>query len=72
MIELVRPFHDFQWSEDAERQAFLENPGCIINRFSNQLVMDEIDIVIRGIKEICNRLNQSHTDSVEDHECSGG
>ena len=44
------PVHDYTEEQDAIRQQFLESLGLVVLRFSNQQVLEELDVVIERIE----------------------
>ena len=50
VIEVDGPIHQYTPEEDAIRQAFLENAGLQVLRFTNAQVEEDLDSVLRNIK----------------------
>jgi very-short-patch-repair endonuclease len=49
VIEVDGPIHQYQGEEDSIRQEYLERQGLKVLRFSNDLVLSNIDDVIKKI-----------------------
>lgn len=50
VVEVDGPVHDYTEEQDAIRQQFLESLGLVVLRFSNQQVLEELDVVIERIE----------------------
>ena len=51
IIEVDGPIHDYTPEEDAIRQEFLESLGYRVIRFTNDDVLHNLDVVLRGIAD---------------------
>jgi very-short-patch-repair endonuclease len=57
VVEVDGPVHDYTPDEDAVRQKYLESLGLRVLRFSNEQVSDEIEDVVKKIREAVRRSN---------------
>jgi adenine-specific DNA-methyltransferase len=54
VIEIDGSIHQYQQDEDAVRQAFIEQQGLRLMRFSNDDVINDLETVIEQISEALN------------------
>ncbi len=58
IIEIDGKIHDFQKEYDANRQYLLEKDGYIVLRFTNDEILNELDCVLKRIKEVIQQKSQ--------------
>jgi len=59
VIEVDGPIHNYTPQEDKIREEFLEGAGLTVLRFTNDLVLKDIDSVIRQLTEKSNEIKKS-------------
>ena len=72
IIELDGPIHEFQLEKDQERTKSLEELGNVVIRFTNNEVMNNLEVVLSQIKtkiqELKSAIQLSRHDDCDDKE----